>query len=74
MSHSLPPIAALLLVMVLPHAAGGADTTRLSRSHRLFSPLPGLTAIAGGKYTTYRLMARYAVDAAARYLDGNVPA
>ena len=27
---------------------------------------PGLTAIAGGKYTTYRVMARDAVDAAAR--------
>ncbi len=55
-------------------AGGGADTTRLSRNHRLFSPLPGLTAIAGGKYTTYRLMARDAVDAAARDLVGDVPA
>ena len=45
-------------------ADGTADTTRLSREHRLFSPLPGLTAIAGGKYTTYRVMARDAVDAA----------
>ena len=45
-------------------AGGAADTTRLSREHRLFSPLPGLTAIAGGKYTTYRVMARDAVDAA----------
>ncbi len=52
----------------------GGDTTRLSRKHRLFSPLPGLTAIAGGKYTTYRLMARDAVDAAARDLGGSVPA
>ena len=34
-------------------AESGTDTTRLSREHRLFSPLPGLTAIAGGKYTTY---------------------
>ena len=46
-------------------AEGAADTTRLSREHRLFSPVPGLTAIAGGKYTTYRVMARDAVDAAA---------
>jgi glycerol-3-phosphate dehydrogenase len=51
---------------------GTSDTARLSRSHRLFSPLPGLTAIAGGKYTTYRLMARDAVDTAARDL-GDVP-
>jgi glycerol-3-phosphate dehydrogenase len=52
-------------------ADGAADTTRLSREHRLFSPLPGLTAIAGGKYTTYRVMARDAVDAAARDLGVN---
>jgi glycerol-3-phosphate dehydrogenase len=52
-------------------AAGSrADTTRLSRSHRLFQPLPGLTAIAGGKYTTYRVMARDAVDAAVAGLGG----
>jgi glycerol-3-phosphate dehydrogenase len=55
-------------------AAGAAATTRLSREHRLFAPAPGLTAIAGGKYTTYRVMARDAVDAAARDLGGAVPA
>lgn len=54
-------------------AEGAADTTRLSREHRLFSPLPGLTAIAGGKYTTYRVMARDAVDAAARDLGSTAP-
>jgi len=53
-------------------AAGAADTTRLSREHRLFAPIPGLTAIAGGKYTTYRVMARDAVDAAARDLGGDI--
>jgi glycerol-3-phosphate dehydrogenase len=51
-------------------SGSGADTTRLSRSHRLFQPLPGVTAIAGGKYTTYRVMARDAVDAAVRDLGG----
>ena len=54
-------------------AEGAADTTRLSREHRLFSPVPGLTAIAGGKYTTYRVMARDAVDAAARDLGSTTP-
>ena len=54
-------------------AEGGTDTTRLSREHRLFSPLPGLTAIAGGKYTTYRVMARDAVDAAAADLGSTAP-
>jgi glycerol-3-phosphate dehydrogenase len=56
-------------------AAGGTEaTTNLSRRHRLFSPAPGMTAIAGGKYTTYRVMARDAVDAAARDLGGSVAA
>ena len=54
-------------------AEGAADTTRLSREHRLFSPVPGLTAIAGGKYTTYRVMARDAVDVAARDLGSTTP-
>jgi glycerol-3-phosphate dehydrogenase len=54
-------------------ADGAADTTRLSREHRLFAPLPGLTAIAGGKYTTYRVMAQDAVDAAARDLGWTTP-
>jgi glycerol-3-phosphate dehydrogenase len=54
-------------------AEGAASTTRLSREHRLFAPLPGLGAIAGGKYTTYRVMARDAVDAAARDLGAVAP-
>ena len=45
-------------------AAEGADTTRLSRSHTVSSPQPGLSVIAGGKFTTYRVMARDVVDAA----------
>ena len=54
-------------------ADGAADTTRLSREHRVSSPAPGLTAIAGGKYTTYRVMARDAVDVAARDLGSTQP-
>ena len=54
-------------------APGAADTTRLSREHRLFDVRPGVTAIAGGKYTTYRVMARDAVDRAAADLGGMVP-
>ncbi len=49
-----------------PLVAGETDeTSRLSREHAVESPVPGLTAIAGGKYTTYRVMAKDAVDAAA---------
>jgi len=33
----------------------------------------GLVTVAGGKYTTYRVMATDTVDAVARALDGNVP-
>src|SRR4051794_21789079 len=43
--------------------AQAGDTTRISRKHVVESPLPGLTTIAGGKYTTYRVMAADLVDA-----------
>lgn len=44
-------------------------TTQVSREHMIFHPAPGLVAIAGGKYTTYRVMAADAVDAAVAELD-----
>lgn len=47
-------------------SAGAADTTRLSRRHVVETPLPGLTTIAGGKYTTYRVMAADLIDTATR--------
>ena len=50
-----------------------ALTSQLSREHIVAVPVPGLVAVAGGKYTTYRVMARDAVDAAARGLDAAVP-
>ncbi len=40
------------------------DTSQLSREHAVARPQPGLISIAGGKYTTYRVMAADAVDAA----------
>ena len=47
-----------------PLLAGESDSTsKLSREHIVAHPVPGLVMIAGGKYTTYRLMARDAVDA-----------
>jgi len=49
-----------------PLLAGESDeTSQLSREHAVARPVPGLVTIAGGKYTTYRVMARDAVDAAA---------
>jgi glycerol-3-phosphate dehydrogenase len=50
------------------------ETSRLSREHAVSSPTPGLVSVAGGKYTTYRVMAADAVDAAVRGLDRRVPA
>jgi glycerol-3-phosphate dehydrogenase len=41
-------------------------TTKVSREHTVTSPAPGLVLIAGGKLTTYRIMARDAVDLAVR--------
>jgi glycerol-3-phosphate dehydrogenase len=49
------------------------STSRLSREHSVAVPVPGLVAVAGGKYTTYRVMAADAVDAAVRGLDVLVP-
>ncbi len=56
-----------------PLLAGESETTsKLSREHTVAHPVPGLVMIAGGKYTTYRLMARDAVDAVAHGLDDKV--
>jgi glycerol-3-phosphate dehydrogenase len=46
-----------------------ADTSTLSREHAIAQSVPGLTTIAGGKFTTYRVMAKDAVDAAVRNLE-----
>ncbi|MBC3190649.1 glycerol-3-phosphate dehydrogenase/oxidase [Pseudonocardia sp. C8] len=49
------------------------STSKLSREHAVATPVPGLVVVAGGKYTTYRVMARDAVDAAAHGMDAKVP-
>jgi glycerol-3-phosphate dehydrogenase len=57
-----------------PLLDGGADdTTKLSREHAVAQPAPGFFVIAGGKYTTYRVMAADVVDAAAKSLGQAVP-
>ena len=43
-------------------------TSKISREHTVVTPVPGLVMIAGGKLTTYRVMARDAVEAAAHSL------
>jgi glycerol-3-phosphate dehydrogenase len=43
--------------------SGAAATVGISREHRVAVETPGLVRVSGGKYTTYRVMARDAVDA-----------
>jgi glycerol-3-phosphate dehydrogenase len=49
------------------------STSKLSREHVVGHPVPGLVVVAGGKYTTYRVMAADAVNEAVRSLDARVP-
>ncbi|MET9487609.1 glycerol-3-phosphate dehydrogenase [Nocardia sp. NPDC006630] len=49
------------------------ETSKLSREHAVAEPAPGLFVIAGGKYTTYRVMAADVVDAAAARLGSDAP-
>jgi glycerol-3-phosphate dehydrogenase len=52
-------------------------TSKLSREHAVAHAVPGLVVVAGGKYTTYRVMAKDAVDEAVhgleQVLDRRVP-
>jgi glycerol-3-phosphate dehydrogenase len=57
-----------------PLLAGESEqTSKLSREHLVAHSVPGLVVIAGGKWTTYRIMAKDAIDAAVSALDANVP-
>jgi glycerol-3-phosphate dehydrogenase len=62
--------------LVAVAAKESKPTTKLSREHVVDVPVPGLASIAGGKFTTYRLMARDVVDAAVADFgsDRSVPA
>jgi glycerol-3-phosphate dehydrogenase len=57
-----------------PLLSGEADSTsKLSREHAVVEPMLGLLLVAGGKYTTYRVMAADVIDRAVRRLGGRVP-
>jgi glycerol-3-phosphate dehydrogenase len=61
-----------------PLLAGESElTSKLSREHAVAHTVPGLVVVAGGKYTTYRIMAKDAVDEAVHGLtsawDRKVP-
>jgi glycerol-3-phosphate dehydrogenase len=49
------------------------QTSKLSREHAVVEPMLGLMLVAGGKYTTYRVMAADVIDRAARRLGPDVP-
>ncbi|MFC5729874.1 MULTISPECIES: glycerol-3-phosphate dehydrogenase/oxidase [Nocardioides] len=50
-------------------AGEDAATSKLSREHAVAHSVPGLVVVAGGKYTTYRVMAADAVDEAVHGLE-----
>ncbi len=49
-----------------------ASTTKLSREHTVDRPAPGFVSIAGGKYTTYRVMAEDVLDLACKELKKEI--
>ena len=57
----------------LVSTAPDSPTTKLSREHVVDRPLPGFVSIAGGKYTTYRVMSYDAVNTAIPDLRRIVP-
>jgi len=62
-----------------PLLEGESDaTSKLSREHAVAHTVPGLVVVAGGKYTTYRVMAKDAVDEAVhgleQVMDRRIPA
>ncbi len=50
-----------------------SSTTKLSREHTVDRPAPGFVSIAGGKYTTYRIMSRDVIDLAVNELRKLTP-
>jgi len=54
-------------------AGEAAETSKLSREHVVRHAAPGLIVVAGGKWTTYRVMAKDAIDAACSILGPSIP-
>ncbi|GAB3914059.1 hypothetical protein GCM10027613_06780 [Microlunatus endophyticus] len=48
--------------LLQPGTTGDGVSAKISREHTVASPAPGMVSIAGGKFTTYRVMAKDAVD------------
>ena len=57
-----------------PLLSGSSDsTTNLSRNHAVARVAPGMVSVAGGKYTTYRVIGKDAIDAAVQDIPKDVP-
>lgn len=57
-----------------PLLEGSSDsTTNLSRNHAVAHVRPGFVSVAGGKYTTYRVIGKDAVDLAIKDVPKRVP-
>ncbi len=57
-----------------PLLSGESDSTsKLSREHTVSEVVPGLITVAGGKFTTYRVMAKDAIDAVVAGLGSPFP-
>ena len=58
-----------------PLVEGDSDsTTNLSRNHAVAHVAPGMVSVAGGKYTTYRVIGADTIDAAVQDIPREVPA
>jgi glycerol-3-phosphate dehydrogenase len=75
------PSVGLTEADVLSHWAGlrpliagkGCGPSDISRAHQIRMPKPGWLDVAGGKLTTYRLIAEQVVDRVLRYLGRKAP-
>jgi glycerol-3-phosphate dehydrogenase len=54
-------------------ATGRGGPSDISRAHEIRTPQPGWIDVAGGKLTTYRLIAEQTVDRAAKALGRRLP-
>lgn len=61
----MQPIAAYSALRALLRSSA-ASPTKTSREHRIWNAPDGILHVAGGKYTTYRLMSEEAADLVAR--------
>ena len=60
-SKGVAPVTSFSSLRPLVRAHGGS-ATRVSRDHKIWNTPDGILHIAGGKYTTYRLMSEEAAD------------